>query len=536
MKQSAAAGILKGATIISLFMLLGRGLGFIQKLIVAHYYGTGMEADAYTLAFSSIVFTFCAIPEKVLAPFLPLFAERRDREGEAQAWSFASSVGTILMFVMAGVVLAGIAAAPYLVRVASSFKSPEAFQLATLLVRAMLPMAFFMSLFYLTALVLNAYKRFARPALGETLNRVVIILTIILLYRTMGISGLAVGVVLGAAAALSLQILGLRQYRSHVRLHVDWQDPHLRQLAFLIPPVVAAIFIAVLRTVLDYRFASGMGQGYASSLSYAKGLTDAMVLIVPNAVGVVIYPFFSDMSAERDKVKLMDTLIGAIRVLALVFVPISVILMVLRVPVVQLAFQRGRFEEASVALTAGPVLYYALGLTSFAAEIILMRLYFSMKDTLTPTLVGIAGVVVHVGVVLSLRSAMHHRAMALAATISKTAKVAALYFLLKPKLGDLRLRANAIFVLKTLAAAGAMALVVYGTYAVSRMVLPVPASGGKLLRMAYLATQLGASSAAGIVVFALATLALKIDEARLIGAKLRNRFRHGRTDPSTARP
>ena len=395
--------VFHGTLIISAFMLLGRVSGFIQKLVVAYQFGIGIEADAYTFAFSSIVFTFMIVPHKLLAPFLPLFAERKETQGEPAAWRFTGTVATITLVVVTLAVGVGIVFAPWMVRTLSSFESEETVVLATKLVRIMLPAACFAALFALGTLIFNADKKFALPAFADATNKILVIAVMVILAPWLGIKGLAVGVVAGAAACLAVVLFGLRSKLGWLRLSVDWNDPLLKKFAFLVPPTLASILIAQGRTIIDYRFASGMGEGYAASLGFAKSLTDTLVSVIPFAVGVVIYPFFSDLNVGGDKRKTTDAVMGALRTMALIFVPISVVLMVLRVPVVQLAFQRGKFEMPSVLLTAGPLLFFAAALTALALEIILMRFYFSAQDTLSPAIVGVICVVLHVGLVITFK-------------------------------------------------------------------------------------------------------------------------------------
>ncbi len=516
MTNSFGKKVFLGAMIISAFTLLSRVSGFIQKLVIAHQFGTGIDADAYTFAFSSIVFTFMIIPHKLLAPFLPLFAERREKEGEPAAWRFTGAVATVVTVATALAVVLGILFAPWLVRVLSTFHSPETAALATKLVRIMLPAACFMALFALGTLIFNADKRFALPAFADATNKILVIGVMLVLCPFLGIRGLALGVVAGAAACLAVLAIGLRSKLGMVRLAVRWDDPSLKKLAWLVPPTLVSILTAQARTMVDYRFASGMGQGYASSLGYAKSLTDTLILLVPFAVGVVIYPFFSDLTVGGDRRKTTDAVMGALRAMTFMFVPISVTLMVLRVPVVQLAFQRGKFEMSSVLLTAGPLLFFAAALTALALEIILMRYYFSAQDTLTPAIVGIVCVVVHVGFVIAFKDTMQHRSIALATAVSKSLKVAILYFLLKSKLGDLRLGENLAFGLKTLAAAGGMAFAVYFTDREALCFLPAPEGMGKMAAAGLLAVRLGAASAAGFLAFGGIALALRMREMQAL--------------------
>jgi len=512
-----------GALVISAFSLLGRFSGLLQKLVIAHQFGTGIAADAYTFAFSSIVFTFLIVPHKLLAPFLPLFAERKETQGEPAAWRFTGAVVTITVTVVAVAVAAGIVAAPWMVRTLSNFHSEETAVIATRLVRIMLPAACFMSLFSLSTLIFNADKKFALPAFAEAINKLLVIVVMIVLGPFFGITGLALGVVAGAMACLVVLMWGLRSKLSYLRLAVDWNDPLLRKFGWLVPPTLASILIAQARTMIDYRFASGMGSGYASSLGYAKSLTDTLIQLVPFAVGIVIYPFFSDLTVSGDRRKMTDAVMGASRSMALFFIPLSVALMVLRVPVVQLFFQRGKFGMESVLLTAGPLLYFAAALTALALEIILMRFYFSAQDTMTPAVVGVLCVVVHVGLVITLQGSMQHRSIALATAVSKTLKVAILFFLLKRHLGDLRLGENLAFGVKVVVAAIAMALAVHGVHAGLLHVLPTPMGGGKLLTAGYLGFRVALASGCGFVAFAALALALQVREAQALWTYFRAR-------------
>ncbi len=515
--------ILKGAAIISAFVLVGKAMGFVQKLVMAHYFGTGVEADAYTLAFSSIVFAIGLFPQQLLSPFLPLFAEKRKKEGEAAAWRLAGSVGSLVVLALVAVVVAGVTLAPQLVGAASSFKSADTTRLAVKLVRIMMPAVYFMGLFAFLALLLNAQKRFARPALGDTVNKLVLIGGLILLYRFFGISGLAVGVVLGAAAGYVIAATGVKDRLRGLSFGVDWKEPALKQLGVLMLPILLSVVIAQVRTIIDYKFASGMAEGSTASINYARSLVDTLVLLVPTAVGVAIYPVFSDMAAGKDRVALSDMLMRSLRMMVFLFIPVSVALILLRTPIVQIAFQRGQFTHESVALTVAPLTYYSLGLTAFALEILLMRFYFSMKNTLTPAIVGGLCVLVHLGVILMFKDSLQNASMALAATVSKGVKVAVLFVLLGSFLPTLQWRKNGVFVLKTLMAAACMGVALVLVFKGAAAVLPDPDAVGKLARLLVLALETGAAGVVGLAVFAAVARMLRMEESSAIGAWVKKR-------------
>jgi putative peptidoglycan lipid II flippase len=515
--------VLKGAAIISAFVLVGKVMGFFQKQVVAHYFGTGMQADAFTLAFSSIVFAIGLFPQQLLSPFLPIFAEKREKEGEAAAWRLAGSVGSLVLLALVATVIAGMIFAPQLVKVASSFKSADTTLLAVKLVRTMMPAVFFMGLFALLALLLNAQKRFARPAMGDTANKLALILCLILLYQVFGIYGLAIGVVVGAAVGFVIAATGLKDKIRDLSFGIDWKDPALKQLGVLMLPILLSVVIAQIRTIIDYKFASGMAEGSAASINYSRSLVDTLVMLIPSAIGVAIYPVFSDLTAMKDRAALSDLLMRSLRMMVFIFIPVSVALVLLGTPIVQIAFQRGQFTQDSVALTVAPLTYYSLGLTAFALEIILMRFYFSMKNTLTPTIVGGLCVLVHLGVILLVKDHLQNASMALAATISKGAKVAILFVLMGSFLPTLHWKKNGLFVLKALIAAACMGVALSLTFKGVTAILPHPESIGKFARLLVLATETGVAAGAGMAVFAGMALALRMEESSFILAWVKKR-------------
>lgn len=524
MPPSIGKQIFKGAAIVSLFTLLVKAMGIVQKMVMADRFGTSIEADAFTYVFSSIVFTYWIIPHKLLSPFLPLFTEKKTKEGEDSAWRFAGNVGAFVIIVMGIAVALGVATAPQLVHLTSSFQSEATSALASRLLRIMLPSALFMGVFWLLALIMHAHKRFAPPALGEAVNKFSIIFLMIALYGTMGIRGLALGVVVGGASAMLIQVIGLRTKLRVSAFVPRFGDPDLKRLGRLMLPILLGIVSSqISRTILDFWFVSRMGPGYTSSLGYAKGLADALMLLGPFAVGTVIYPFFSDLSAEGDPGRITNTLMTSLRLMALFFIPLSIGLLVLRTPFVRLMFERGEFDLHSVRLTTGPLLFYSLGLTAFALEILLMRFYLSMKDTLTPVLVGIGCVFLHIAVVLTLRHTLRHSSIALAYAVSKSVKVAVLFLLLQRKLPSLQTKQNLVFLAKTGLAATLMAMVVIVLDRRLAAVLELPLEPGELRETLTLVLRLGASCGAGLVVFAASIFSMKSAEARLM---LRHIMKH----------
>ena len=103
-----------------------------------------------------------------------------------------------------------------------------------------------------------------------------------------------------------------------------------------------------------------------------------------------MFPFLCDMAKEKDYKQFGAVVTGALKLLALFFVPITVGTILLRRPVVQFLYDWGKWTDVSTDLTSLALGLYVIALTFYSAEAILMQSFFSMQNTWIPVAVGLA--------------------------------------------------------------------------------------------------------------------------------------------------
>jgi len=530
MSRSLTRLVAGGAAVVSAFALAGKALGFLQKLVMAYYFGTSGLADAFALAYNSLIAVISQFPPQVLAPFLPVYMSVRRERGEVAARQLAGTVGALLVLVLSAAVVGGFLMARPLVESLSQFPVAETRAAAIRLTRIMIPAVLFLGLIAFGTVLLHAEKRFSRPAFAETLSKGGSIVVLLLLGHWMGIDALGLGVLIGAALGFAVIAAGLRgRIVPSLAVRLIWRDPDLRRWVRLTGPILLGVLIAQIRTILDNRFASGMASGSVAALQYARGLNDTLVLLVPSAVGVVLYPVFSEMAEPAKRAMLGDTLLRSLRAMIVLLLPLSVILIALRQPIIQLLFQRGRFRADSVALTAWPLVFYGAGLPLFAVEILLMRLYYALKNTWAPTLVGAACVALHVGIILLTRDALQHGSMALAATLSKGVKVAILWIGLRAFLPSLQGRRTRRFAVQTALALAAMAGAVWlVSTLLHRLAWPGVVGGMAIPRALGLALEIGGASSVGLAAYLFVAWLVRLEELTLAAGWLVRRRKETR--------
>ena len=200
-----AAGIVSGAT------LLSRILGFIRDMVIAGFFGAGMAADAFFVAFRipNLLRRLFAEGSLTIA-FIPVFTEYLQRDGEDAAFQMARSGFRLVSMLLALAAVLGILLAPVIVRIMAPgfIISPEKLSLTIGLTRFMFPYIFFIGLVALSMGILNALGHFAAPALAPVFLNLSMIVVVLFVspHLTNPVYGLAIGVLLGGVLQLALQV------------------------------------------------------------------------------------------------------------------------------------------------------------------------------------------------------------------------------------------------------------------------------------------------------------------------------------------
>ena len=250
---------------------------------------------------------------------------------------------------------------------------------------------------------------------------------------------LAVGLLVGAAGRLGVHLAGLRRELRQLSRPGAANRAELQQLALLMAPLALGVAFSFVSERFDDFFSSQVGEGGVAARNYARRIVELPILLLPYGLSVVAFPHFASLAGRGRRDELFAFLGRTARGLAIAFAFVAAVTFVLAEPLVTLLLERGDFDAASRNLTAWPLQLYALGLVTFAVEAMVVPFYFALKDTVTPVVLGVAGVLVNVALTAALVGPLGVGGVALALTVSKSLKVAALAALLRRKREGFRL-------------------------------------------------------------------------------------------------
>lgn len=206
-----------------------------------------------------------------------------------------------------------------------------------------------------------------------------------------------------------------------------------------------------------------------------------------------------------------------INLLLIITVPATVGLIVLSIPIVQVAFQRGEFDSGAALMTSQALTFYSIGLVAMALRLLLTRVYYSLQDTRTPMINGGISVIFNIVLSIILVEFMDHSGLALATSIATIITVLLLLYGLKKKIGSLGSKGYIVVLFKTGLASVIMGVVSYFIYHGLYAILGI----SKLYNLVSLLVAAGV----GVLVYGVLCYVFKVEEVRDLVGKIRTRLK-----------
>lgn len=431
---ASAAGVVSAATLFS------RLLGFVRDMAIAWLFGAGMLADAFFVAFRIPSTLRELLGEGALsAAFIPTFTRTATREGRDAAWDLASAVMGTLVVVLAGVTLLGVLLAPVIVRLlAPGFAEvPGKLHLTVQLLQVMFPYIFLVGLAALFMAILNSLGHFLAPALSPTMLNIAMIAAALLVApgASNPVLPLAIAVLVGGAGQLLIQVPSALARGWRPRLRVAPRDPRVWHVARLMAPGVAGLAITQINVFVGTLLASFLAQGSVAALTYAFRLVQFPIGVIGVAIATGALPVMAASMAKDAVGEMKGALQGSLRLAFFLTLPAIVGLIVFRVPILHVLFERGAFTRPVTVLTAEILVGYSLGLTFYIGNRILAPAFYAMHDTRTPVTTGMLAVAVNIAASLLLMGRLGATGLALATAVASASNFLLLFTRLRGRIG-----------------------------------------------------------------------------------------------------
>ena len=405
------------ALIMGVSILVSRFMGLIRDKAISYLFGATNESDLYFAAFVIPDFINYLLAGAYFSiTLIPLLADYFDRDNE-DGWRFFSTVLTWIGVAIVALTAVCMALAPQLAHLAAPGLDAASLERLAFFLRIIMPAQICFLLGSCLTAILYLRKQFLVPALSPLVYNSLIILGGVLL-RNRGMEGFCWGVLAGAFAGnLLLPLLAARQGEG-LKLRISFRHAGLKRFCLLALPLMLGQSIVVLDEQFLRIFASLVGTGAISWLSYARRIMLVPVGVVAQAAGVASYPFLADLVAKGDLTKFNQTLNSGLRNVLTLLIPLSIWMMIISEPTVRLIFQQGHFGPLDTRHTAGALRILLTVVFCWGLQQLIGRAFYAHQDTVTPVVAGTVTTLISIPIFYLLTSRFNALGVAAASALS----------------------------------------------------------------------------------------------------------------------
>ncbi len=391
----SAAAIISVASIVSAFSGL-----LIKRVLIAHFFDTiaSQEAlEAFWVAFQIPDMMFQLIVLGALsAAFIPIFTSKKKTDPE-EAFIMSSIMMNVLLaiFFFFFVIVFIFARQITILRTGVQF-TPEQITIVTNLTRIMLFAQFFFAISNFMTGILQSFQRFILPAFAPVFYNIGILIGVYLLSDHFGIYAAGIGVVIGAALHMAVQFPLVLKLGFKYRFSFNLRYHGIREFFKLMPPRVFSIGANEIRKLVLGFFATSLGNLSFFTMQLALTLMAIPIRFFGVPISQASLPFLSEESSTHDYQKFKGLVLQSLHQIAFLTLPASVLLLILRVPVVRLIFGTFNFPWSATVTTSRLVAIIAISIPAQALVQLLIRAFYALKDTKTPLYIAVGDVILYV--------------------------------------------------------------------------------------------------------------------------------------------
>jgi putative peptidoglycan lipid II flippase len=417
--------LMRSSAVMAIGTVVSRATGFVRTIVLAAALGTQLLGDAYQTANMVPFAVYDLLIGGLLASvFVPFLVKRKKADPDG-GLATEQRLFTATLLVLAVLTVVTIVAAEWLIRIyAGEFTAPQ-HEVASLLARFLLGQIFFIGASGIASAMLNSRNHFGAPMWAPVLNNLVIIAVGVMFLVIAGPGSTPESITDGQVALLGLGTTGGQvlqcvvllwalfaagfRWRPRLDLRGSGLGEAVRTAAWMM--LYIGIAQAGLLVTTNVATRAGVRAAEAGESAAGAGITAyqfaSMIFQLPYAIIAVsvitaLLPRMSAHVADGRKDLVRSDFSRGFRLSAVLIVPISVAMVVYAIPFCVLIYARGSTSVDDATGIGLILMVFSVMLIPFTLFQLLMRVYYALGDTRTPSLIAIPAEVAHASVAVAL--------------------------------------------------------------------------------------------------------------------------------------
>ena len=443
----------KSSFIVMGINTLSRILGLLREILIANIYGSTGITDAYFASARISNFFTTLLGEGALGTvFIPLYTEKKEKEGIESANEFVYSILSLVFNFTIFISLVTIIFSKPILKYIIGFEDKFRIETSNILLKIMASYIIFIALSGVVASFLNNYKKFLISTSTSIVFNTTIIIGTIISKKIGGIYIVATSFLLSGFFQLLIQIPSFLFIIKRLRYHINFSDEYVKNFFKLMLPTLIGIFGYQINEIIDTNFAASLKVGTISAINYASRLYLLPVGIFAVSLSVVIFPKLSSSVVKKDKIIEHLLFARGLNMLSFLIVPSIVGLFFYSNEIIYLIFGNGKLDENGVIVTSEILKCYSIGLIFFSTNHLLTRTHYVHKNRKTPVIASFIAIALNITLDYLLYKRYAHIGLTLATSISAMLNYFILIVSIKIKYIDYNIINYIIFMIKSIVA------------------------------------------------------------------------------------
>ena len=277
----------------------------------------------------------------------------------------------------------------------------------------------------------NTFHFYGHTTIRSMAYNVIIMGSLILLHRIMGIYSLAIGLILAEFSQIFVVFPPLwnKGYRFQ---KLSGETAALVRIVFsAFIPAVILNSMGHVNYLVDRILALPLGEGSISALHYAWRLILVPASLLSVAFATPLLSLLSRHEARQEREQTGALLIRTIKALLFFSLPVVFLVLMMNREIVSLVYGWGRFNAKGVALTSSCLFYYSPGLPFQILLPVCIAGFLAVKKPWVPVLISLPMIPLNWMLDVLLMGPFHHAGIALSTSLIYLLNVGLLLLLLK---------------------------------------------------------------------------------------------------------
>jgi putative peptidoglycan lipid II flippase len=395
--ESTTSGLVRSSAVVGIGTGLSRVTGLFRTVALTYALGGAALADGYNLANTTPNIVYDLLLGGVLsATLVPVFVDRFEQDDD----DGVSAVVSVTVAALVALTVVAVLAAPLIFKLYTWNKTGSTHdqeQVGVPLLRFFMPQMLFYGLTALATAVLNARRRFTWPAFVPVLNNIIVIVALLWFAQRAGrnpnVSSvvhdnallwvLGLGTTAGIVAMTVVLWPPIRSAGVRLRWRFRPRDPSVRKVASLSRWTLGYVIANQIALTIALALANRR-DGDVTAYTYAFVFFQLPYGLFAVSIMTTFTPDLASAANQSDLPRFRERFALGARLITLVVLPASVGYMLLARPLVSALLAHGSFGGSSPAVTADVLINFAAGLIGFSLYLYALRGFYALHDTRTP--------------------------------------------------------------------------------------------------------------------------------------------------------